>query len=340
MSGTMSGTKPEQTLRIAWVGFHQEGLPALRWLRQARVRLEAIVTLDQSALAKRSAGGGYDEITAGWDVPVFPVSSINAPEVVELLKSLSLDLIFVIGWSQILHRETLAAARIGVIGAHASLLPHNRGSAPINWALIRNEKSTGNSLIWLTEEVDEGRLIDQIAFPITPFDTCATLYERVAESNQIMIERVLGELFAGRIPGTVQATTDEPLLPRRRPADGLIRWTECSASIYNFVRALTRPYPGAFSFLDGVCWTVQASALLPGAVSAATVGRRAGEIVGASLSPWEDACGLVIQCGEGQLLLLEIEDREGRVLRGRELALRGTADFQGGCWTGRTWLNE
>ncbi|MEN9554217.1 MAG: Bifunctional polymyxin resistance protein ArnA [Planctomycetota bacterium] len=332
--------RPEQKLRIAWVGFHQEGIRTLRWLRNSGIRLEAILTLDEPALAKRSAGGGYEDVTADWDVPVFRISSINDPEVVQLLHRLSLDLVFVIGWSQILHREALATARVGVIGAHASLLPHNRGSAPINWALIRNEKSTGNSLIWLTEEVDEGRLIDQISFPITPFDTCATLYERVAESNQIMIERVLGELFAGRVPGAVQEVTSEPLLPRRRPADGLIQWAETSETIYNFVRALTRPYPGAFSFLDRVRWTVQACALLPGTVTAEAAGRQFGEIVGASLSPCEDACGLVIQCGVGQLLLLEIEDLEGRVLRGRELALRGLDQPGEVSWTGRTWLNE
>jgi methionyl-tRNA formyltransferase len=336
----MSGTRPEQNLRIAWVGFHQEGIPALRWLRSSGIRLEAILTLAEEALAKRSAGVLYDEITAGWDVPVFRISSINAPDVVALLNSLQLDLIFVIGWSQILHRDALATARLGVIGAHASMLPHNRGSAPINWALIRNEKSTGNSLIWLTEEVDDGRLIDQIAFPITPFDTCATLYERVAESNRIMLERVLAELFAGRIPGASQAATSEPLLPRRRPADGLIQWAGTSESIYHFVRALTRPYPGAFSFLDGVCWIIQTCALLPGGVSAAVAGRRIGEIVGACVSPSAEACGLVVQCGEGQLLLLEIENSEGRVLRGRELALRGLMDSPADCWTGRTWLNE
>ncbi|MFM7058292.1 MAG: methionyl-tRNA formyltransferase [Planctomycetota bacterium] len=336
----MSGTKPKQTLRIAWVGFHQEGVPALRWLRSSGIRLEAILTLAESALAKRSAGVSYDDITAGWDVPVFRISSINDPDVVVLLKSLSLDLIFVIGWSQILHREALAAARLGVIGAHASMLPHNRGSAPINWALIRNEKTTGNSLIWLTEDVDDGRLIDQVAFPITPFDTCATLYMRVAESNRIMLERVLAELFAGRVPGVSQAPTSEPLLARRRPADGLIQWAGTSESVYHCVRALTRPYPGAFSFLDGVCWTVQTCALLPGGVSAAAAGRRIGEVVGASLSPWDDACGLVVQCGEGQLLLLELENAEGRVLRGRELALRGLTEAADDCWTGRTWLNE
>jgi methionyl-tRNA formyltransferase len=96
-------------------------------------------------------------------------------------------MVFVIGWTQILRPETLKLATIGMIGAHASLLPHNRGRAPINWALIRGEKQTGNSLIWLAEDVDSGDIIDQTVIPISPYDTCASLYTRVGESNKEMI---------------------------------------------------------------------------------------------------------------------------------------------------------
>ena len=100
--------RPEQKLRIAWVGFHQEGIPTLRWLRNSGIRLEAILTLDEPALAKRSAGGGYEDVTADWDVPVFRISSINDPEVVQLLHRLSLDLVFVIhGCIHWLHCECI-----------------------------------------------------------------------------------------------------------------------------------------------------------------------------------------------------------------------------------------
>jgi len=332
--------RPDQTLRIGWVGFHQEGIPALAWLRQSGIRLEALFTLDEPSVAKRCASGSYEEIVEGWDVPLYRISNINDASIVQILHGLNLDLLLVIGWSQILHRDALSAARIGVIGAHASLLPHNRGSAPINWAIIRSETITGNSLIWLTEEVDEGRLIDQVAFPITPFDTCATLYDRVAESNRVMIKRALPKLLAGEIPGTVQSATKEAILPRRRPADGLINWSAAGVEVYNFVRALTRPYPGAFSFLDGDRWTIQSSALLPGAEHASETGLRAGTIVGPCISPISDACGIVVQCGAGQILLLELERSDGAVLRGAELSSRAVDTPGHSSWTGRIWTNE
>src|SRR5881628_1467651 len=174
-----------------------------------------------------------------------------------------------------------------MIGAHASLLPRNRGSAPINWALIRGEHTSGNSLIWLAESVDGGDLIDQTEFPITPYDTCASLYDRVAASNRDMILRVLPRLLAGERPGRRQPRHSGPILARRRPADGLITWDQDARAVYNFVRALTKPYPGAFSWLDGRRWIVWHAVLLPdpGAASGPP-----GEILGPALSPVEQAC--------------------------------------------------
>lgn len=318
-----------QNLRIGWIGFHQEGVPALRGLKDAGVRLEAIITLADDQLSRRSAGTNYEDLLSGWDVAVHKVVDINAPDAVALLKSLQLDLLLVIGWSQILRPEALSAARIGAVGAHASLLPHNRGSAPINWALIRGESTTGNTLIWLSDGVDEGRIIDQMEFVISPYDTCETLYEKVAQSNHLMIQRLLPRLFAGEVPGEAQRHSDEPVLPRRRPADGLLNWNQPAVQIYNFVRALTRPYPGAFSFLEGRRWLIQSCALMP---DHGQWNHQAGCILGAVCSPVAEACGLLVACGQGAIVILELEDSEGKVLKGRQLS-----DL---AWMGKVWSDE
>src|SRR5207247_8564300 len=124
-------------------------------------------------------------------------------------------------------------------GAHASLLPHNRGSAPINWALIQGERATGNSLIWLAEGVDAGDLIDQTEFPITPYDTCATLYERVAVSNRDMIMRALPRLLRGERPRPPQPRSSGPALPRRRPAGRPLACGQGADAVCNILRDLT-----------------------------------------------------------------------------------------------------
>jgi methionyl-tRNA formyltransferase len=242
---------------------------------------------------------------------------------------MNLDLLLVIGWSQILSSAALTTARIGAIGAHASLLPDNRGSAPINWAIIRDEKTTGNSLIWLSDNVDEGRIIDQVEFPISAYDTCETLYQKVAESNRAMIQRVLPRLLAGERPGQPQPPSDEPLLPRRRPTDGLLDWHQSAVNVYNFIRALTRPYPGAFSFLDGRRWTIQSAALLPAVSQEDQV---AGTVISSVVSPVAEACGQLVACGSGCVIVLEIEADDGTVLKGTDLS---------DCdWTGKVWAHE
>jgi len=316
-------------MRFAWVGSHREGLPAFEALLHARAPIVAAVSLTADAAAKRSAAADYAPFCHRAGVPLHRVSDINSPDSVALLRSLDLDVLFVIGWSQILRKDALATARIGVVGAHASLLPANRGSAPINWALIRGERETGNSLLWLAESVDAGAVIDQTSFGITPYDTCTSLYDRVAITNRDMLVRLSGRLLAGERPGVPQPVSTEPVLPRRRPADGLLDWAGPSRRVYDFVRALTRPYPGAFGQLDGHRIKVWQAALPP--LGDATVAEP-GTCLGPVVSPEDNACGQLVACGQGAVVLLEVEGEDGRVLRGRALSEEP--------WRGRTWTRE
>lgn len=314
-----------QPLRIGWIGFHMEGVPALRAVLQSGVRLEGVITLADENRQKRSAAMDYAGIVAGSDVPLYQVASINDPGAVSLLRGMGLDLCFVIGWSQILGPEALGSARLGMIGSHASLLPHNRGSAPVNWAILNGEERGGNTLMWLSGGVDEGDIIDQLEFPITPYDTCATVYEKVAETNRVLIMGALSRILEGERPGRRQPPTDEPILPRRRPADGEIDWAQPARKVYDFVRGLTRPYPGAFSSLDGTRWSIWSCAVLPGPESRGSP----GEVVGPVYSPSDAACGQMVACGEGAVVLLEVEGANGEILRGASLSERP--------WKGKVW---
>lgn len=316
-------------MKIVWVGFHWEGPPALRGVLEQGYRVEAVLTLKPHLAARRSGTVDYSALCREFGVPLHEIANINDDASLELLRGLDPDVAFVIGWTQIVRPSALRLARIGMIGAHASLLPRNRGRAPINWALIRGDRQTGNSLIWLAEGVDCGDIIDQTVIPITPYDTCASLYNRVAASNREMILRVLPRLLAGERPGRPQLHTDEPELPGRRPEDGLLDWSMDHVAAYNFVRALTRPYPGAFSRLDGKRWTIWQCACLPGACPP---GARPGEVMGPVFSPEEGACGQAVACGTGAIVLLELEDERGEILKGPRLSDQ--------AWEGRVWGNE
>jgi methionyl-tRNA formyltransferase len=311
-------------VRIGWIGFHVEGLPALRMLLERGVAVEAVISLRPDAAARRSGKADYRLLCRRFAVRLYEVDNINDITSIELLRRLNLDLVFVIGWTQILRPEVLRLARIGMIGAHASLLPADRGRAPINWALISGRAHTGNTLFWLTDGVDAGAIIDQMSIPISPYDTCASLYQQVAMTNRDMILRAIPSLLAGERPGRPQDDAEGALLPARRPEDGLVEWTHSSADVYNFVRAITRPYPGAFSYDGNERVTIWQCALLPGAIG---VRAQPGEVLGPVVSPNERACGQVVACGGGAVVLLEIQREDGTVVRGQALS-----DL---CWTQR-----
>ena len=291
--------------------------------------VKGVISLKQNTTTKRSGAADYESLCRELKLPLYAVKNINDDTSLDLLRKLDLDLAFVIGWTQIVRPEALQLVRVGMIGAHASLLPHHRGRAPINWALIKGARRAGNSLFWLAEKVDGGEIIDQMTIDITPYDTCASLYEKVAHSNRKMILRVLPKLRRGERPGRPQPHTDEPLLPGRRPEDGLLGWSMSSTKVYDFVRALTRPYPGAFGWLNGKRWTVWQCAILPGNCFP---GAAPGENIGPVRSPVDGACGQAVACGEGAVVLLELEGEDGRILKGRQLSDQ--------IWEGKMWGDE
>ena len=211
-------------------------------------------------------------------------------------------------------------AAIGTVGTHAALLPHNRGSAPVNWAIIRGEEETGNTLMWLSKEVDSGEIIDQTAFPITLFDTCKTIYDKVAASNAVMLDKLIDALIKGEKPvSSISNETDEELLPRRRPKDGLMDWQQDAKKIYDFIRALTLPYPGAFTFLDGRKWLIWEAMVLP-VKSTELPGTILGNAYG-----FKD-CGILAATKDYTICITMVEDEEGKRYSGStlyELELKG-----------------
>lgn len=303
-------------MKTVWVGFHDEGVLTFKALAKAG-RLSACITLNPLERAKRSGAARFDQLSAAFGIPCFEIRNINDDFAIKTLEVLAPDLLLVIGWSQILGERVLSIPKIGSIGAHASLLPAYRGSAPVNWAIINGLTQTGNTLIWLRSGVDTGEIIEQRSFSITRLDTCATLYKKVAATNRDMVQTALAKLETTGWYGTTQKHMDVPPLPRRRPDDGRVEFVWSARRIYDFVRALTKPYPGAFAFHAGrqvVLW--EASALLPNQCPDNL--RQVGMVTEHVYSPRSSCNGLLVQCGEGNLLINAAQIGE-HSLRGQSL---------------------
>jgi methionyl-tRNA formyltransferase len=237
----------KQRLRIVFVACVEEGKECLKEILELGGNVVAIFTFTDEIARKTSGAVSFEDISQNYNIPLYKVKNTNTPEAVKLLRELNPDVIFVIGWTRLVSNEVLDIPRFGCIGMHASLLPKYRGRAPVNWALIHNETQSGNTTILLDAGVDTGRILAQREFPISLSDTCQTVYHKVAEAGRSMLGELLPKLENGILEPLQQNDNEASVMPKRRPEDGIIDWNKSALELFNWIRALTHPYPGAFT---------------------------------------------------------------------------------------------
>lgn len=236
---------------IVFVGAHVESHAPFSRLIERGDNILGLVTLDTESMSRMSGATDLTRLAAEAQIPVLRVRNINQPDSVDWIRQNSPDLLLVVGWTQLLKAELLRIPKIACLGFHASLLPKYRGRAPVNWAIINGEKLSGNTMITLEPEADTGDIVAQRTIPITDEDDCNTIYQKVGQTEVDMLEEILPMIRRGLLPRKQQDNTEATVMPKRRPEDGLINWSRSTREIYDWVRALTDPYPGAFSVLNG-----------------------------------------------------------------------------------------
>jgi len=182
-------------------------------------------------------------------IPVYCPVDVNTPEWVARIVSLAPEVIFSFYYRKLLSEEILAIPRAGAFNLHGSLLPAYRGRVPVNWVLVNGEERTGVTLHYMTVRPDAGDMVGQRAVAIDFADTAFTLYGKLCREAAILLDEVLPLIREGRAPRIPQDVTRATYFGGRKPADGRIDWTLSARRIYNLIRAVTDPYPGAFTFL-------------------------------------------------------------------------------------------
>ncbi|HYR46598.1 MAG TPA: formyltransferase, partial [Thermoanaerobaculia bacterium] len=161
------------------------------------------------------------------------------------------DLLFSFYYRGILPAKILRLPSRGAFNLHGSLLPAYRGRAPINWAVARGETATGATLHAMTEKPDAGDIVDQEKVPIGPDDAAIDVQRRVTDAAVRLLARQIENLKNGTAPRRPQNEAAATTFGRRRPEDGRIAWTLTAEEVHNLVRAVTHPYPGAFTDIFG-----------------------------------------------------------------------------------------
>jgi methionyl-tRNA formyltransferase len=175
--------------------------------------------------------------------------SMSDPSLLEAVAAWKPYAFLVAGWYHMIPKQWRELAP--AYGLHASLLPDYSGGAPLVWAIINGENKTGITLFQMDDGIDSGPIAGQREEPIYPDDTIATLYARIEKHGLALLHKALPKMAGGELKLIPQDETMRRIYPQRSPSDGLIDWTQDEQTIERFIRAQTRPYPGAFTTLDG-----------------------------------------------------------------------------------------
>lgn len=238
-------------MRFGFVTCVQLGLSCMEEIYAAGGSLELAITLNDEKARTKSGRVYLDRFCSDHSIGLVKIDTINSPAAIQAIKANAIDWLFIIGWSQVAGAEVLAAPSRGVLGIHPTLLPEGRGRAPIPWAIIKGLDRTGVTLFKLDSGVDTGPIVEQYVVDIGPDETATTLYQRVDQAHRDVIRKVWPKLVSDTIELRPQDEGKATVWPGRTPEDGRILESMTVAEADRLVRAVARPYPGAFIDRNG-----------------------------------------------------------------------------------------
>lgn len=234
--------------RVAFFGTPEFAVPSLQCLLDGPDHVVGVVCQpDQPAgRGQQLQAPPVKRLAERHGVPVAQPVKVKTEALPTLLRGWAPDLGVVAAYGRILPRAVLELPRLGCINVHASLLPRYRGAAPIQWALLRGEATTGVTIMRMNERMDEGDILLQRSLPIAPDATFDTVQPLLADLGAAALMEALAALRAGTLRAVPQDDAAATYAPMIRKQDGAIDWTQSAAAIGRQVRAFT-PWPSAFT---------------------------------------------------------------------------------------------
>ncbi|MCU1750139.1 bifunctional UDP-4-amino-4-deoxy-L-arabinose formyltransferase/UDP-glucuronic acid oxidase ArnA [Pseudomonas sp. 6D_7.1_Bac1] len=302
--------------------YHDIGCAGIEALLNAGFEIAAVFTHADDP-KENTFYGSVAQLCARKGIPVHAPEDANHPLWIERIAKLNPDYLFSFYYRNLLGEQLLATARKGAFNLHGSLLPTYRGRAPANWVLVNGETETGVTLHRMVKRADAGAIIAQQRVAIERADTALTLHGKLREAASNLLRDTLPLLAQGKITETAQDESKATVFGRRTAADGKLVWKKPAEELFNLVRAVTQPYPGAFCAVGEHKLIVWSAEVVKG-----NEGLAPGRVI--SVDPLRIACGedsLVVTSGQrnenglylsGPQLANELGLVDGSVLRGAE----------------------
>ncbi|HGF6559621.1 TPA: bifunctional UDP-4-amino-4-deoxy-L-arabinose formyltransferase/UDP-glucuronic acid oxidase ArnA [Providencia alcalifaciens] len=286
--------------------YHDIGCVGIKALEKAGFDIQAVFTHTDDP-NENHFYSSVARVSADMELPVFAPENVNHPLWIERIREMKPDVIFSFYYRDMLSEELLALAPKGAFNLHGSLLPKYRGRAPINWALLNGESETGVTLHKMVAKADAGDIVAQEKVAITDTDTALTLHAKVREAAEVLLDKTLPLIEAGSYKTVAQDESQASYFGRRCADDGQIDWSRSAKEINCLIRAVTEPYPGAFTYLGARKMIVWRARVLDD-----NQGKAAGTVL--SSDP------LRIACGQGALEIVSGQSETGLYMQGNRLA--------------------
>lgn len=232
--------------RAVVFAYHNVGVRCLKTLLARGVEVALVVTHHDSP-SENIWFDSVAQVAREYELPTIMPEDPNSDDVVAAVRAAAPDFLFSFYYRKMLGAGLLSIPTRGAFNMHGSLLPHYRGRVPINWAVLNGETETGASLHVMNVKPDNGPVVDQCAVPILPDDSAAEVFDKVVVAAELVLWRSLPGLIDGSAHLTEQDLSQGGYFGGRKPEDGRIDPAIGAAALHNLVRAVSRPYPGAFA---------------------------------------------------------------------------------------------
>jgi methionyl-tRNA formyltransferase len=238
-------------MRVVVFAYHNMGIAGLNALEHAGYEI-ALVFSHEDDPGENCWFGSVKHWGERSGIPVECPAEIGQATWRQMIAALRPEMIFSFYYRHMIPEGILRIPTQGAYNLHGSLLPAYRGRCPVNWVLIHGEEQTGVTLHHMVRKADAGDIVGQKIVPIAPEDTACTLYGKLCDAAGILLDELLPLMKMGQAPRIPQNIALGSYFGGRRPEDGRIDWRWPAVRIYNLIRAVTNPYPGAFCLLkDG-----------------------------------------------------------------------------------------